>query len=140
MEDFFSNPIAIECITSLIFWIMYFFIGKLKNKTITKYLKALAQKITGSDNLDDLLNEPTEKLQITDESKNLDKNQPSVEEENIMKSTVSETPVTVVKRELNLTLNEDEVNALKDVIESSGKSANVSELYSAVSNFKAVNK
>lgn len=140
MKEFFTNPVVIECVTSLIFWIMYFFIGKLKNKTITKYLKALAQKITVSDNLDDLLTEPTEKLQITDESKNLDKNQSSVEEENIMKSTVSETPVTVVKRELNLTLNEDEVNALKDVIESSGKSANVSDLYSAVSNFQKVSK
>lgn len=139
MKEFFTNPIAIEAITSLIFWIMYFFIGKLKNNTITKYLKALAQKITGSDNLNDLL-VPSNQLQITDESKNLDENQSSVKEENIMKSTVSETPVTVVKRELNLTLNEDEVKALKDVIESSGKSANVSELYSAVSNFQVVKK
>lgn len=139
MKEFFTNPIVIEAITSLIFWIMYFFIGKLKNNTITKYLKALAQKITGSDNLNDLL-EPSNQLQITDESKNLDENQSSVKEENIMKSTVSETPVTVVKRELNLTLNEDEVKALKDVIESSGKSANVSELYSAVSNFQVVKK
>lgn len=140
MKEFFTNPIVIESITSLIFWIMYFFIGKLKNNTITKYLKALAQKINGSDNLNDLLKPSAEHLQITDESKNLDENQSSVKEENIMKSTVSETPVTVVKRELNLTLNEDEVNALKDVIESSGKSANVSELYSAVSNFQVVKK
>lgn len=140
MKEFFTNPIVIEAITSLIFWIMYFFIGKLKNNTITKYLKALAQKITGSDNLNDLLESSHEQLQITDESKNLDENQSSVKEENIMKSTVSETPVTVVKRELNLTLNEDEVKALKDVIESSGKSANVSELYSAVSNFQVVKK
>ena len=140
MKEFFTNPIVIEAITSLIFWIMYFFIGKLKNNTITKYLKALAQKITGSDNLNDLLKPPYEQLQITGESKNLDENQSSVKEENIMKSTVSETPVTVVKRELNLTLNEDEVNALKDVIESSGKSSNVSELYSAVSNFQVVKK
>lgn len=140
MKEFFTNPVVIEAITSLIFWIMYFFIGKLKNKTITKYLKALAQKINGSDNLNDLLKPPVEQLQITDESKNLDENQSSVKEENIMKSTVSETPVTVVKRELNLTLNEDEVKALKDVIESSGKSANVAELYSAVSNFQVVKK
>lgn len=140
MEEFFTNPIVIECITSLIFWIMYFFIGKLKNNTITKYLKALAQKITGSDNLDDLLKVPSKQLQITDESKNLDENQSSVKEENIMKSTVSETPVTVVKRELNLTLDENEVKALKDVIESSGKSSNVSELYAAVSNFQVVKK
>ena len=105
-----------------------------------KYLKALAQKITGSDNLDDLLKVPSKQLQITDESKNLDENQSSVKEENIMKSTVSETPVTVVKRELNLTLDENEVKALKDVIESSGKSSNVSELYAAVSNFQVVKK
>lgn len=140
MKEFFTNPIVIEAITSLIFWIMYFFIGKLKNNTITKYLKALAQKITGSDNLNDLLESSNEQSQITDESKNLDENQSSVKKENIMKSSVSETPVTVVKRELNLTLNEDEVKALKDVIESSGKSSNVSELYSAVSNFQVVNK
>ena len=52
-----------------------------------------------------------------------------------MKSSVTETPVTTVVRELNLTLNESEVEHLKSIMENSGRAAEAKEVYNTLVDF-----
>lgn len=63
----------------------------------------------------------------------------STAKEITMQSEVLETPVTTVKRDLKVTLSESEVETLRQVIESSGRSSDVKELYQAIQNF-TINK
>ena len=52
-----------------------------------------------------------------------------------MQSDILETPVTTVKRDLRITLNEAEVDSLRQVIEASGRSSEVKDLYQAITTF-----
>ena len=52
-----------------------------------------------------------------------------------MQSEIMETPVTTVKRDLKVVLNEQEVNSLRQVIEASGRSSDVKDLYAAIQSF-----
>ena len=52
-----------------------------------------------------------------------------------MQSDILETPVTTVKRDLRITLSETEVDSLRQVIEASGRSSEVKDLYQAITTF-----
>lgn len=61
-------------------------------------------------------------------------------QEVIMQSDILETPVTTVKRDLRVTLSETEVESLRQVIEASGRSAEVKDLYQAITTFAQLKK
>lgn len=61
-------------------------------------------------------------------------------EEVCMKSDILETPITTVKRDLQVTLSETEVDSLRQVIEASGRSSEVKDLYQAITNFVHLKK
>lgn len=61
-------------------------------------------------------------------------------EEVSMKSDILETPITTVKRDLQVTLSETEVDSLRQVIEASGRSSEVKDLYQAITNFVHLKK
>lgn len=57
-----------------------------------------------------------------------------------MQSDILETPVTTVKRDLRVTLSETEVESLRQVIEASGRSSEVKDLYQTITNFVHLKK
>lgn len=57
-----------------------------------------------------------------------------------MKSKTLETPVTIVKREMELTLTDEEVSQLKSVLDASGRASDIPEVYKAIASFLTVNK
>ena len=85
------------------------------------------------------------KATASTESKKVDaaENKKSADEsaqEVTMQSEIMETPVTTVKRDLKVVLNEQEVNSLRQVIEASGRSSDVKDLYAAIQSFSTNQK
>ena len=85
------------------------------------------------------------KVTTSTESKKVDaaENKKSADEsaqEVTMQSEIMETPVTTVKRDLKVVLNEQEVNSLRQVIEASGRSSDVKDLYAAIQSFSTNQK
>ena len=57
------------------------------------------------------------------------------EEDKNMVSKVTETPVTVIQKNLEMTLDESEVTSLLNVIAASGRSSDVAQIYSTLKAF-----
>lgn len=156
LKNYFTSSEFVSTACSLLFWIVIFvivfLISKIKNSTLKKMASLLPEAMIYAESNG---TSPEEKLTlcinyIKDRvkfvtkktikvfieggiviSKNVNKN---LEEEE-MKSSVTETPVTTVVRELNLTLNETEVEHLKSIMENSGRAAEAKEVYNTLVDF-----
>lgn len=153
---FITNPVVQSALWALAYVLIYFFARWLSNKVDSKRLKALinllpeamtfaeqeggsaAEKLNNAiDYIQDELKLP--RKTIVDYIENGIIISKTINKENKnMKSTVSETPVTVIQRNLEMTLDEKEVTTLLNVIASSGRSADVNEIYEALKKFAEV--
>ena len=158
-STFITHPVVQSALWALAYVLIYIFSKILANKLESGRLKTLITLLpdamqyaeekggTASEKLNIAIDYLQENVKLSRKtisqyiesgitiSKTINK-----KEDTEMISKITETPVTVVQKNLEMTLDENEVISLLNVIAASGRSSDVAQIYSTLKSFTEAKK